>query len=185
MLKSELRKKMIETRRKIPSSIRQRKETKIFEKVIALINTSSVNSVLLYASYNDEVDTWRIFDYCLENSIKTAFPKVEINRKELKLYWINKKEDLAPGYKGILEPQRGHPAKIEDIALLLVPGVVFDERCFRVGYGGGFYDRLLLSKRGLSVGLAFEEQVVEFIPNEIHDIKVDLIITDERIISCV
>ncbi|MEN2985405.1 MAG: 5-formyltetrahydrofolate cyclo-ligase [Thermodesulfovibrionaceae bacterium] len=185
MLKLELRKKMLDIRKSIPFLLRKKKEIKIFEGVIELVKTYSAKSILLYASYNDEVDTWRIFDYCINNSIKTAFPKVDKNKRELKIYWINKKEDLVPGYKGILEPKNNNSAKIEDIDLLLVPGVVFDERCFRIGYGGGFYDKLLRNKRSLAVGLAYEEQIVKSIPEEAHDIRVDLVITDKRTISCV
>ncbi len=59
------------------------------------------------------------------------------------------------------------------------------KKCFRIGYGGGFYDRLLANKKGLSVGLAYEEQILDEIPIENHDIKVDFIITDERVINCV
>ena len=84
---------------------------------------------------------------------------------------------------------------IEDIDLAIVPGIAFDEQCNRLGYGKGFYDKLFnkLAKRlnsqrsavsGRIIALAYEEQIVESIPADSHDIKMDKIITDKRIIDC-
>jgi 5-formyltetrahydrofolate cyclo-ligase len=69
---------------------------------------------------------------------------------------------------------------------VLLPGAAFDHRGNRLGYGGGYYDRLLarLKKKLPLVALAYEEQIVDSLPAEPHDIKVDMIVTDERVIRC-
>jgi len=182
-MKKEIRKKMLEIRNRIEPEIKIQKDEKIALKFMEFLKKRSVKSVLLYASFRGEVDTWRIFEYCKRLSIKIAFPKVK--EKNLELYWINDRSQLTPGYKSILEPYSDEKANIEDIEVIAVPGLAFDRNCFRIGYGGGFYDKLLSKKKGLAVGLAYEEQILDTLPTEAHDVKVDMIITDERVINCV
>ncbi|MCX7988495.1 MAG: 5-formyltetrahydrofolate cyclo-ligase [Thermodesulfovibrio sp.] len=181
--KKYIRKRMLEIRNKIPKPLKIQKDEKITTTFENLLSKKGIKSVLLYASYGSEVDTWKIFHFCNKSSIKTAFPRVTDNH--LELFWIDNIKQLSHGYKSILEPQGGVKASIEEIEVIVVPGIAFDRRCFRIGYGKGFYDRLLFNRRGLAVGLAYEEQIVDEIPVESFDQKVDLIITDERMISCV
>ncbi|MCX8034058.1 MAG: 5-formyltetrahydrofolate cyclo-ligase [Thermodesulfovibrio sp.] len=183
MNKKEIRKKILDMRNNIEKEIKKQKDEKITMSFTDLLLKNSIKSVLLYASFGSEVDTWKIFQFCLENSIKTAFPKVSSNH--LELFWINSKEQLSHGYKSILEPYEGIKASIDEIEVMVVPGIAFDSRCFRIGYGGGFYDRVLSNRKGLAIGLAYEEQMINQIPIDPFDEKVDLIITDERMISCV
>ncbi len=183
MLKKQIRKKMLEIRNNIGFEIKKQKDERITNSFIELLKKRKAKSVLLYASFGSEVDTWRIFDYCIANSIKTAFPKVK--DRDLELCWVDRPECLDRGYKSILEPKEGKIANLQEIDLIAVPGIDFDKKCFRIGYGGGFYDRLLSFSHGLAVGLAYEEQIIDEIPIEPFDKKVDLIITDERMISCV
>lgn len=185
VMKKEMRKKMLKLRNEIEPFIKNQKDQKIMLNFVNFLKSRKIRTVLLYASYGSEVDTWKIFYFCQENSIKTAFPKVLEKVKALELYWVNNLEQLSPGYKSILEPERGTKAYIEEIEVIVVPGIAFDINCYRIGYGGGFYDRLLLYKKGLAIGLAYEEQIVDRIPTESFDKRVDLIITDERMISCV
>ncbi|MCS7164137.1 MAG: 5-formyltetrahydrofolate cyclo-ligase [Thermodesulfovibrio sp.] len=182
MNKGEIRKKMLEVRNNIQREIKNQKDERIARAFINLISENKIQSVLLYASFGSEVDTWRIFHFCSKNSIKTAFPKVSANK--LEVCWVNDIKELSPGYRSILEPKSCNKASLEDIEVIIVPGVAFDKKCFRLGYGGGFYDRLLLFKKGLAIGLSYEEQILDEIPKESHDKKLDLIITDERMISC-
>lgn len=183
MTKQEIRKIMIELRKSLQNDIKKRKSERITRTFIDLILKKKIKTVLLYAPFGSEVDTWRIFDFCQENSIKTAFPKV--NGNDLEIYWIEDPSQLVSGYRGILEPTCGQKANVEEIDVIAVPGIAFDKNCYRIGYGGGFYDRLLLKKKGLAIGLAYEEQIIDEIPIEPFDKRLDLIITDERVISCV
>jgi 5-formyltetrahydrofolate cyclo-ligase len=102
----------------------------------------------------------------------------------MKFFYITSfEEDLEDGYFGIREPKEIHPAK-EENALLLMPGVAFDEARHRVGYGGGFYDRFLEAHPGMvTVALAFEFQVKEEVPFEEFDIRPSRIVTEKRVIG--
>ena len=94
---------------------------------------------------------------------------------------------MEPGRFGIREPkpQVGTPQAIADIDAILVPAVAFDRRGYRVGYGGGYYDRFLPELRGraVRVGLAFACQLVDSVPAGAHDVPVDFIVTETEIIA--
>lgn len=178
-----LRSSMLSVRDSLDRNQRAEKSRIITERVIRLLIETSAKSVLLYASFRSEVETWGIFEFCQNNSIKTAFPKV--SGKELELKWVSETSQLREGFCSILEPCSTSKASLLEIDLILVPAVAFDIRGYRLGYGGGFYDRLLKDRISTAVGLAFDEQIVDEIPTEPFDQRVDIIITDRRSISCV
>jgi len=98
-------------------------------------------------------------------------------------------DELEPGYYNILTPKQEFIRYIDpsEIDLVIVPGAVFDREGYRVGYGGGYYDKFLSSKirKDISkIAIAFDLQIVDKVPREEHDISVDYIITEKEIIKC-
>jgi 5-formyltetrahydrofolate cyclo-ligase len=96
------------------------------------------------------------------------------------------KNDLAPGTFGILEPsaEKINSMPVNEIDIIIIPGAAFSEKGFRIGYGGGFYDRFLKKKYITSYALAFDFQVVDEVPFDPgFDIKVDQIVTEKRIVE--
>ena len=137
--------------------------------------------LLIYTSYNNEVDTYAIIKKSFEDNKKIAVPKV-IDNGIMNFYYINSVNDLQPGYKGIMEPITNELlVSIHDNTLMVCPGAVFDKNLNRIGYGGGYYDRYMSNKKLFKIGLAYEFQIVESISVEEHDVKVDKIITEKRI----
>ena len=94
--------------------------------------------------------------------------------------YLDAPDDLAPGAFGIPEPQ-GEAADPASIDLTLVPGAAFDKSGGRLGRGGGYYDRYLPLVRGLTVGLAFECQMLETVPREAHDIGIQRVVTESAV----
>jgi 5-formyltetrahydrofolate cyclo-ligase len=175
-MKNTLREKMRATRKAITPDLHAKKSASIREKLEALPQWQSAKKVLVYVSKNDEVDTHQLTKDCITSDKTVYVPKV--SGKTLSICPIKAWEQLEPGAFGILEPcEVLDPAHPEEIDLILVPGLAFDQTGHRIGYGRGFYDSLLKSTKGLKVGLAFEEQIVEEIPAEPHDIPLDLIIS--------
>jgi len=99
----------------------------------------------------------------------------------------NYEKELTTGDYGIPCPKKKcqRPVSCELVDLVIVPGVVFDERGYRLGYGKGFYDKFLggLGKKVTTVGLAFDLQVIRKVPKKKHDVKLDKIVTESRTIS--
>ena len=113
---------------------------------------------------------------------RVVLPRVK--GKDLELLEIESFDrDVAPGAWGIMEPEGGKPVQLKDIGLIAMPGAVFDEKGNRIGYGAGFYDKLLPLYKGRTVALAFELQIVPAVPTAAHDIPVQKIITEKRIID--
>ncbi len=117
----------------------------------------------------------------LRSGKRVILPKVA--GKELALYEIRDfNADVETGAWGIPEPKPLIPAKLDEIDLMVMPGAAFDEQGNRLGYGAGFYDRLLSAFEGTTVALAFEAQILSKVPSDPHDAPVKKIVTEKRVI---
>jgi len=174
MNKDEIRKRILKIRDSLSPSLVLLKSKKIKEILFELKEFKCAENILFYYSFRSEVRT----DIMIKDCKKRVFlPKVK--GKELEILEIKSLNDLKPGYCGILEPTSENPVSPDEIDLVIVPGVCFDKRGFRIGYGSGYYDRLLPLLNCKKIGIAFSLQIVDKIPNTINDIRVDKIITED------
>ncbi|MDO4739184.1 MAG: 5-formyltetrahydrofolate cyclo-ligase [Eubacteriales bacterium] len=154
---------------------------RISEKVLALPEFRRAATVMSYASLMGEVSTESLNRKILSDGKTLLLPKV---RKEAGLMDAVRVTDLSllrPGRMRIPELENGAAVDGADIELMLIPGVAFDLKGGRIGFGGGYYDRFLTGTGALRVALAFEMQLVEDAFMQEHDQPVDLLITEERI----
>ncbi|WP_456402214.1 5-formyltetrahydrofolate cyclo-ligase [Persephonella sp.] len=153
---------------------------RIGESFLQLNEIQRANSILLYYPHKNEVNTLSIIKKLIKSGKKVLLPKVK--GEDILPIQIRSLDSLKKGYAGIMEPE-GEAFPVEKIDVVVVPAVAFDTSGHRIGYGKGYYDRLLKNVKGLKVGLAYDFQVIEKIPSQSHDIPVDLIITPTRIIN--
>lgn len=188
--KKELRRKILALRDVLPLEERQRKSRSIHSHLFSLPEFITAKTVAFFVSFRSEILTESMIEEALSLGKVVVVPITDlIHRKLTFSRIIDYTTDLAPGTWGILEPKPDciRPLALEEIELIITPGVVFNHKGSRIGYGGGFYDGLLKSsqKRGASVALAFELQIVGEVPvDSSHDEPVDIIITEERVIRC-
>lgn len=132
-----------------------------------------------------EVATQGLIHSALEEGKRVCVPVIEPENAELGLVEINSLDNLEPGYFGILEPQNGvrQPLDSIDWDLAVVPGIAFDRLGHRIGFGKGYYDKLLAAKDSPKIGLAYNFQVVEPFETLPHDVAMDLIITENETIQ--
>lgn len=185
--KSFLRKEVLGKRDSIPPEVRRTKNRLLLEHLLTLAEVREATSIFLFASFRTEVDTMAMIGQFLSEGKRIFLPVVDRENHRLVLYEIRNMEELSAGYMGIPEPSVRTDERliaIDDIDLAIIPGAAFDERGNRIGYGGGYYDILLsgLKKRIPIIAVAYEEQIVESVPSEPHDIRVDIIVTDRRVI---
>jgi len=133
--------------------------------------------VMFYVSLKDEVNTMDMIDEAITMGKKVCVPVVIMHEKRLIAGGIRDRiQDLEKQHFGIYQPKAGRVEEVplEDIDLVVVPGVAFDRNNVRLGRGHGYYDRFLssLSERTKTVGLAFDFQVVDHLPQDSHDIPV-------------
>ncbi len=195
-MKQNIRETLLRKRDGIKPSDREAKEKAIREKLFALNEFKKAKSILFYASFRSEVDTIQPIRYALDLGKKVALPLVDRKNRLLKIYEIRSVSELKPGYMAIPEPSftENREIALKNIDMAIVPGAGFDVNGNRLGYGAGYYDKLLsgISKEEpyprppttvpFIIALAFEEQITEKIPSEPHDVKVDMIVTDKRLI---
>lgn len=194
-MKKSLREILLKKRDGIKPEQKKVKEEAIKKRLFALDDFKKAKSILFYASFRSEVDTMRCLQDVVRQEKKLVLPLVDRKKRKIRLYKIKDVSELVSGCMGIPEPGiiKDREMSLKDIDVAIIPGAGFDVKGNRLGYGAGYYDRLLsyesqrLSKsKGCitTIALAFEEQIIEEIPAEFHDIKVDKIITDKRVIYC-
>lgn len=157
----------------------------IAERILAVPEFRKANTVLLTFPFRSEWDTLPLVRAALAEGKTVAVPRVDVKTRMLELYAITEPErDVAPGHRGVPEPSLDCP-RVERAAIdfVLVPGVAFDLEGRRLGYGGGFYDRLLplLQPHVARVTGAFDLQIVERVPAAPHDISVGALVTESRL----
>jgi len=116
----------------------------------------------------------------LSRGSRLVLPKVA--GEELELLYVEDLSSLERGAYGIPEPSGGQKASPEEIEFAAVPGVAFDREGYRLGFGKGYYDRLLKKISAPKVGVAYSFQVIDYVPRDEWDEPVDLIVTEEGII---
>jgi len=188
MDKDTLRNYIKKQRDMMDTSERSALSETIMEKIINLKNYKNAETIMCFASFGSEVDTFPLLDCVLSSGKKLVLPRVEKcnNENALGLYKVLSIEDqLVKGVFGIMEPnpEECEKADLSEIELCICPGVVFDKKCNRIGYGGGYYDRLLKNKNAKyqKVGISFDLQVVETIETDIFDISMDMVITEKGV----
>ena len=182
--KRSLRERVVQARDALPMATRVRYADTIIARVRAREDFQSARTVLLSLAFRSEWETRPLFNAALVLGKTLVVPRVNLATRMLDLYAIGDLErDVASGYRGIPEPL-GHCQSVAPSAVdwVLVPGVAFDERGHRIGYGGGYYDRLLPTLRddAQRVAGAYELQLIDQVPAAAHDLKVDAIVTELR-----
>jgi 5-formyltetrahydrofolate cyclo-ligase len=182
--KEKLRKKIQNRRDNLRVLYRKERSKIIAEKFFNTVYYINSNNILIYYPFRSEVDVTIIIKKALKNKKNIILPRID--KHNLNLFYVNDlKKQLEKGTYGIMEPTIGlcRPADISDIDLAVVPGLGFDKKLNRLGYGGGFYDKLLMHiPEGVKkIALCFDIQVINNIPASENDIKVDCIITDTEI----
>jgi len=163
---------------------------KIEKQLFALKEFKKAKTVMFYVTHRSEADTSEMIKHCLRIGKNVVVPKVVPGKHgEMLAVQIScLKKDLERGSYGVFEPklERCKVMRGKAVDLVIVPGLVFDEEGYRVGYGKGYYDRWLKSfKLRKRIGLAFDFQLIEEVPRTKSDIPLGCIVTDERVVKTV
>ncbi len=155
----------------------------IQQRLLELPEFSSAGSLALYSPVLNEVFTQEVFAVARTHGKRVAYPRVLAGAIEFVA--VEDQGELVSGTFGIPEPQGSVTLEVAQLDLLVVPGVAFDGEGYRLGYGKGFYDRALQghNRPRCLVGLCFEFQLLPVLPAEIHDVRMDLVLTEVRTID--
>jgi 5-formyltetrahydrofolate cyclo-ligase len=179
-MKEKIRKELLEKRNSLSTYEILEKSNIILDKLYRLEEFSKANRIACYISFGSEVYTHGLIkEYSKKKELLVPF----IKNGEIFLARINSWEELESGAYGILQPK---DPKIEsgDMDIIIIPGIAFDENGNRIGYGKGYFDRLLKKIPSKRIAIAYDFQVLKNILNQEHDVRMDMIITEKRIIKC-
>jgi 5-formyltetrahydrofolate cyclo-ligase len=164
---------------------REARSTRICARISELPLYREAQTLHCYLPVRSEVDTRPLVTHALMQGKRVVVPIVQRGTRELGHSWLLSAdtEEVEQGVFGTLQPRVLRPAVPGDWELTIVPLLGFDRRGYRLGYGKGYYDRLLAIAPTPTIGTAFAIQEVAHIPNDQHDIPLNQIVTEQEIIS--
>jgi len=180
--KDEIRKRLLRIRRSLSRDEILEMSREIKERLFDLPEYRSCKVVMFYIAHDNEVETREMIIESL-HSKKVLIPCTSLERNMIYPVEIENLDDLERGAFGILEP-RNKKIYRGDIDVIIVPGIAFDSRGYRIGYGKGFYDRFLIGTNALKIGIAYDFQIVNRIPEDENDVPVDMIVSEKRVLLC-
>jgi len=161
----------------------QKKSRQISEKILHSKQIENKKVIACYLSVNNEPDTREIIGHFLKAKKSIVIPAFFEKLRQYKFVKLSSLNSPEIGPYQIPQPSKLLPVDSIKIDLVLLPGLAFSEDGLRLGYGKGVYDRLLANTSALKIGVAYDFQMIDHFENETHDIKVDLIATENRIIK--
>lgn len=179
MSKSELRARFAEMRKGLSKEHRQKMDLEIESRLLCSEEYAEADMILTYVSVKLEPDTLGIIHAAFANGKRVAVPKCT-EGNNMDFYFIKSADDLVKGKYGLSEPDTDKCKKANptEKSLCIVPALSFDAKGFRLGKGGGYYDRFLKDFKGKSAGLCYHSFLRLSLPKEAFDIPVDIIVTE-------
>lgn len=187
-MKKEFRSKVISNRKNQNPDFIFKNSSIIVEKLLSMDCVKNAKNIMLYLDFNNEVQTDELINKLISLGKIVSSPITIVKERKLIPCQIKDlKNDIQIGAYGIREPKKesSNEINISDIDLVIVPAVAYDMKCYRLGYGGGFYDRFLenLREYTITIGIAFDIQIFDEVPKEPHDAQLDYIVTETRILT--
>ncbi len=179
-----MRKRMIAQRKALSAEAVRESSEAIRRRLLALSEVAEARVIHCYVSAkHNEVDTRRLISDALEEGKRIVVPVTDLRQRRLDHSEIKCLDELERSVFGLLEPKEEYrrPIGINEIDLVIVPGLAFDPQGNRIGFGGGFYDRFLSVVQAPKIALAYSFQVLEKIEAGPHDVRMDKVVTDERV----
>jgi 5-formyltetrahydrofolate cyclo-ligase len=168
---------MLEKRNRLHAREIEKKSKLVQEFVINSKEFHPAKVIGAYFAFGSEVKTDLIIERSRMLSKRIVLPRVE--EDNITFYELSSPKCLIRGRFGIMEPLPNK--RVSEIDLLVVPGIAFDKKGYRLGYGKGYYDRLLSGKRTFSIGLAYSFQLLENLPHDRYDKRLDAIASEDGI----
>ncbi len=182
--KRELRESAKAARAAMPPADKAAADKALCERLLALPQIRTAGTVLTYVSQPQEADTRALIAALLAAGKTVAAPRCADAMGEMQFFVIRSFDELAPGAFGLTEPTLDCPPAYPGAdSVCLVPALLFDENGYRLGYGGGYYDRFLAGYGGKTVGLCYDGEVVPELPRGAFDRPVDAVVTPSAVLS--
>ena len=184
--KSAIRRKYRAARDEITAQQKQTMDNEICRRFISLATYRHADALLVYAPINSEIDITAVVRHALANKKTVAFPLCDGDKHTMTYHIVTDLSTLTTGTYGIPEPPADTPVfdhREFNTPVCMVPALVYDRQGYRIGYGGGYYDRYLSDYTGTRVGVIYSDAIVDSLPHGRYDTTVDFLITEKGVIT--
>ena len=180
--KKKIRKDVLSLRNALPKTELEAMSRSICSRFTRLPVVKDCSAVMIFLSFGSEINTDYLIEWLWRQKKTVLVPLCKPETREMDIIPITTFDDLEPGYFGIREPKKDFrpPVAKEIIDMVVVPAVAFDRCGYRVGYGGGYYDRFLVGMDVPRIGLAFSCQIIPEAPVDEYDLAVQGIVTEKE-----
>ena len=184
-LKRTIRDQYRAARRAIPPEKKAEADARICSRFLSLAAYRYSGTVLLFAPLDDEIDVMPIAQAALDAGKTVAFPRCHREERTITFHAVGSPSELSPDNYGIREPAAGLPALDVNASgtICLIPALVYDREGYRIGYGGGYYDRFLNDFQGAKIGPIYGDFIVDRLPRGRYDAPVDTMLTEKGVIT--
>ena len=184
--KTEIRENYLAKRREMTAEKKTELEDKLCRVILSSATYRYADTILMYYAKEDEVDINRIAWEAVAAGKKVAFPRTNPEDRSMVFHFVSGEDDFEVGPFGICEPKAVLPSfevtgELQRNVICIIPAVVYDKKGFRIGYGGGYYDRYLSTFKGTKVGVEYSEFIIPEVPHGRFDLAVDVLITEKGI----
>ena len=180
--KTALRKGLLALRKGLSKEEKDERDRALIKALLSFTEFERAKAILLYFPIKGEPDLIPLAESALQMGKSVAFPRCHPSTHQMTFHTVRSQEEMVIGAYGISEPPETAPLLTElDRSLCVVPALSLDREGYRLGYGGGYYDRFLTEFKGCSVGLTYEMLCLEELPRDRYDQRVDWIITEKGV----
>ncbi len=178
--KKERRALVKEYRRSLAPEQKAGMDGQIRKTLCRLYQFQRAKTVLIYMSTPIEVDTVGIIEYCWQHHKRVALPRCVDGTRLMDFYYVSSFDQLEKGTFGVLEPKTSCE-KLGDYkdGICVVPALAYDRQGYRLGYGGGYYDRFLGKYPGATVGIIYRQNLYRFLPHGRYDASVSVVVSEK------
>ncbi len=183
--KDRLRSQYKDLRAEISADKRAMRDESICQSALSLVSFRYADIVLLYAPIEQEINILPIAEAALKKGKKIAFPRCDAASRTMQYHFVQSLSELSVSTYGIREPGVASPIYDQsvhtDSAVCFIPGLVYDQHGYRLGYGKGFYDRYLSGFHGCRIGVIYSDCIIPEVPRGRYDIRADILLTEKNV----
>lgn len=183
IIKNKLRIQIKTMRKNIDNNNKKLLDINIFKNILKCEAFNNAETVLVYNSTEIEAGTELIIKHCLENGKKTALPRC-MNDRLMKFYYYSDNTILKRSAFGIMEPIENEKNEVKSFenTVCILPGLAFDKEGYRLGYGGGYYDRFLsVHESIIPIGICYSDNIIDRLVRNEFDRRADYVITEKNL----
>ena len=183
-LKKDLRAQFKQKRKELSEEIKEQRDKAVCAYIVNLASFRYADYILMYAPMKYEIDIMPVAEAALRKGKKILFPRCDVQSHTMTYRFVSSPEELVADAYGIMAPKEDttiYDPRDRASALCLIPALSYDRYGYRIGYGGGFYDRFLVNFKGCKAGVIYSDFIMDTVPRGHFDYKVDILLTEKNV----